>query len=418
MTKSPWKKKDEAKYAFDTYMTLSKKDGSPSECLRKDHFGFVLLRDSLRLNQSIPKSRADILLRESLRELSIGEKFDFDTLTKIVADRSSSWMGMRKSDYLVRTGMTIRPEKDLTINNIAILSKAPPEAGLIDLKDVCKNMTREQQLKLFTYKDMFAVCKAREPSEAVHNSFEVLSILRSAWNLSYNQDKRLVDYDDGKAINSILAQPIYTVHGMDGSSTGGAYWHNIHIHESQQTPLTSKWMATKHVLEQRDAFIGAVFASGDTSLSDRGMNTLFKKCLVSYGNALDERWAERRLIKLWTVLELINGAEKKGNLDRAIKRVSGLWAEPKLHSKMLYIIYSARNQLVHEGHLTYGVNDLAWLLKMYVEKSLMFMFGILGRFAHVEDYLSFLDILSSGKGVAEKKVELFKESIELDRFDF
>lgn len=248
--------------------------------------------------------------------------------------------------------------------------------------------------------------RGRSNEEAFENAINALDLLRGIWNLFLNSGGA-PRYTNGRPrpVNKILLAPIHTLHLPDGRLVDEKFWYDQgYMGAISRASISRPDLIRLKKFERRVR----------KRLKDSKDGKWLQDVIVRYCRALDEENFEFAFLKLWTTLEVLTGAGANDTYDTTIKKTANFFQNPDFHSQVLETLRRQRNSLVHRNESPYGLEQVVYRLKQYVESALMICvqnrFGFRSR-AELWDFLK----LPSDRKTLISKSRLYRKAIQLRR---
>ena len=239
-------------------------------------------------------------------------------------------------------------------------------------------------LRATKYRHVAVTTKGRSANEALSRALTALNVLRGVWTLygTAGSWRYYLGTPQAQRIGTFHAGPIYTLHYPDGKLTpDNMYWHDGPNPREQSLFEDSKlWQG----IEKR------------RGLALRRLDRLpYKQDLISllnrYVGALDQLDPNVAFLQMWGILERITNSIGK-DYEKVIDRVLWVFApeDRPSHREFLDALRFRRNQFVHSGNSTHEADQVAYLVKSYLDPHLLRLISNPFRVENLTEYAEYL----------------------------
>jgi len=204
--------------------------------------------------------------------------------------------------------------------------------------------------------------KGRTMFEAANNSMANLGLLRGLWTLFIQYGAWSLSFGGAreKRLGVIHAGPIHTLHNPDGSLVADLFWYEASFESPFDLYVPSDGWA-KIEKHRRWAMRRLKSLPYRRDLED---------LLVRYAAALDQADLDLAFIKLWSILEKLTDTVG-ANYEETVRRAVWVYDEPQLAAEMLGAMRTHRNRLVHSSQSADQRDQVAYMVKSFVEPHLL-----------------------------------------------
>jgi hypothetical protein len=248
--------------------------------------------------------------------------------------------------------------------------------------------------------------RGRSNEEGFESAIKTLDLLRGIWNLFLNQRSGpRTTNGRPRPVNQILLAPIHTLHLADGRLVNDNFWYD----QGYMGAINRAWLppADLKLLQKFEHYVRERLRVS----KDREW---LQALIVRYCRALDEENFQLALLKLWTTLEVLTGFGSNDTYDVTIKKTANFFKNPEFHSQVLETLRRQRNDLVHRNESPYGLEQVVYRLKQYVESALMITLQNRFGFRSRDELWDFLK-LPSDRNTLISKSQLYRKAIKLRR---
>lgn len=127
--------------------------------------------------------------------------------------------------------------------------------------------------------------------------------------------------------------------------------------------------------------------------------------IIRYARALDHLNLDVTLLQMWGLLEkMTNTVGEK--YDTTIKRTIWMSKEKDVDSQLLDALRTQRNQYVHAGMSGQYRDQVAYLIKGFVDEHLLRLLYNTFDVESLEDYATYLDLPSNLEHLRKKQLQL------------
>jgi hypothetical protein len=213
------------------------------------------------------------------------------------------------------------------------------------------------------YRLLKITTSGRSIFQAVGAALEALHLLRGLWSLfaTYGSWSFSLGGPERKRLGVIHTGPVHTLHLPDGTAAEDSlYWYEAEYTEDQPLFKHKDW--AKIETQRRWAMRRLACLEHRKSVED---------LLVRYAIALDQPNADIAFLKMWGILEKITNTVG-AKYDETIKRVIWIYSKSSrgLAKDVLESLRNQRNQYVHSGTSATESDQVAYLVKSFVDPHL------------------------------------------------
>lgn len=237
------------------------------------------------------------------------------------------------------------------------------------------------------YRLVMVTSVGRSKYEATDNALKSLSLLRGLWSLFATYGSWTIHGGSSprrKPIGVIHTGPIHTLHLTNGALVDNdLYWYEPDFTEEQPIFQPSKgW-------EQIEKNRRWAMKRLSTLEYRQDLETL----LIRYVDALDQSNPSIAFLKMWGILERVTDTIG-GNYDETINRV--VWTfhteSRPVTRNMLQSLRFRRNQYVHSGSSGGESDQVAYMIKYFVDPHLVRLISNPFKLKSIEEYGEFLSL--------------------------
>lgn len=267
---------------------------------------------------------------------------------------------------------------DLSIADLPARSIKVRGCTISSLKERGKKFTLPKLLPLHLHGSVFSKhmksskyrlvkisTEGRSEYDAAEGALNSLNLLRSLWSLfaTYGSWTRRFGITSKRPLGVVHTGPIYTLHLPDGKpAADDLYWYEPDFTGDEPIfqPPTGWEQLEKH---RQWAMKRLAAVEYRPDLED---------LLVRYAGALDQPNMDIALLQMWSILEKITDTTG-GKYDETIKRT--VWPyldqDRPLAKDMLESLRHRRNQYVHSGKAGQESDQIAYMIKSFVDPHLL-----------------------------------------------
>lgn len=296
--------------------------------------------------------------------------------------------------YVLITSLSVKsfPTEKILLRNCEIFSEPNPRAKYPlpsilasacgkDLHDHAELMSNSK------YLPMAITLEARTVHSAVEKALATLSLLRGLWSLIATAGKLEFSLFGGgvaEAIGVIHNGIVHTLHYPDGKSVNDhLYWYN------------ANYSKDKELFGPRNGWtrLEAARLSCMEKITNSRFGGELEDLLIRYAEALDQSNNDLAFLQLWGILERTTGTVGKA-YDDTIKRTAWLFGDSSrlIVKESLNWLRFRRNQYVHSGQSGDRSEQIARMLKTFVDQHLLFLIENPLELNSMEEYAQALSL--------------------------
>lgn len=279
------------------------------------------------------------------------------------------------TDYALVSSLSIKsfPRKSIRVRGLQISPlKAggrryrPPERIRFDPRFQCD--TGYQRVRVKT--------SGRTIHEAVANAMEALSLLRGLWNLlaTYGSWTISMGSKKQKSIGVIQTGPLHTLHRLDGTSVDDIYWYEPDFVEPRK--LFEPNMGWTSIEKNRRLAMRRI--------SRLPFKDDLEHLIIRYTAALDSTNLSVAFLQMWSILEKLTDTTM--HYDDTIQRAVWWFKDHHLAKELLESVRCCRNEYVHRARTKDDQDQIAFLVKAFVEPHLVHLIRNEFRVASLAEY--------------------------------
>lgn len=221
---------------------------------------------------------------------------------------------------------------------------------------------------------------ARSAIDAAERAIRSLTALRGMWNYIVNfQTYDSLILRKKQPFNKIVCGPIHTLHDVNGSPVEHPLWFDPHYQQPRPLFNIRKF---HNQLKTDEAKLRSI-------IKRKPAPDGFAEVFARYAEALDRPEAETSFLRLWAVLEFIGG--NQCSYDQIVKRVTYLCDNPDLAKQELTYAKDLRNSHVHHNEAIDAGGIAVYVLRVYVDILLDFVFSPPSKALTLAQSLEILD---------------------------
>ncbi len=239
--------------------------------------------------------------------------------------------------------------------------------------------------------------EGRTTHEATERALRALDLLRGLWTLFATFGSWSIGFGDRspKPIGIIHAGRTHTLHKPDGTPIDDIYWYDPHYPVEHKTFKPKKgW---KELEKSRRWAL--------RRLSRLAYRDALESLIVRYSRALDHANYDISFLHMWSLLEKITDTVG-ANYDKTIQRTVWMSEEKDIESQLLAALRCQRNQYVHAGTSGDQRDQIAYLVKLFVDAHLIRLIRNDFNVKDLEEYAAYLDLPSNTETLREKHQRL------------
>lgn len=270
-----------------------------------------------------------------------------------------------------------------------------------------------QHLSRTRYRLLRVSVSGRTIYEASETALAAINHLRALWNLFARIGSWSIRGGSSKAspLSVVHGGPVHTLHHPDGSPVDDVYWYEPSFVGDQKLfdASTKKWAYMERSRKWATKRIKAVSYGDDV-----------KHLLDRYVQALDSPNLDVAFLHMWGLLEKMTGTVG-ARYDDTVKRSVRLMTDRDTSVEMIEAVRSRRNQYVHSARSADDSDQIAYMVKSFVDPHLIWLlrndFGV----TSVEEYGEILGLSADSSALAGRCDRLMrdlrwtKKMIEVDK---
>ena len=259
-----------------------------------------------------------------------------------------------------------------------------------------------KHIKTSKYQLVKVSTEGRSKYDATERALNSLNLLRGLWSLITTYDSWTIrgGSTTRKPLGVIHTGPIHTLHFLNGSSVDdNLFWYDPDFTEDQSIYQPAKgW---KEIEKKR-------------RLAMRQLATLEYKndleaLLVRYAGALDQPNTDIAFLQMWSMLEKITdtiGAKYDETIERTLWPFTS--QDRFVFRNMLESLRYRRNQYVHSGKGDQESDQVAYMIKSFVDPHLFILITNQLNVHSLEEYGMFLALPTDAAVLEERKQMLVR----------
>ena len=344
----------------------------------------------------------------SLVRVAPGKPVELADFLKTADQSAAAFFRKPQEKYVLISSLSIDalPANRIAVLGCTISSLANGRGDRFPLPNVvrlhAKGSSFADHLNSTKYLTVKVETKGRSPHEAVSNSLTAVDLLRGLWSLLANYKSWGMHFGrpQRKPMGIIHSGPIQTLHFPDGRLVSeDIYWHDPDY--AGDRPLFEGGRRWANLEKNRKVSI--------KKLLTLDYRKDLQDLLVRYALALDQSNPDVAFLQMWGILEKITdtiGAK----YEETVSRVAWLYAgeERPFVKELLQSLRHSRNQYVHSGKISQEGDQVAYLMKSFLDPHLVKL--IINEFdvRSLEEYGRFLSLPSDLATLEnlQKKVKL------------
>lgn len=239
--------------------------------------------------------------------------------------------------------------------------------------------------------------EGRTIHEATEHALQALDILRGLWTLVATFGSSSISFGDQspKPIGIIHAGRTHTLHKPDGTPIDDIYWYDPHY------PVECKSFKPKKGWQELEKLRRWALRR----LSRLAYRDALESLIVRYSRALDHANYDISFLHMWSLLEKITDTVG-ANYDKTIQRTVWMSEEKDIESQLLAALRCQRNQYVHAGTSGDQRDQIAYLVKLFVDAHLIRLIRNDFDVKDLEEYAAYLDLPSNIETLRKKHQRL------------
>lgn len=238
--------------------------------------------------------------------------------------------------------------------------------------------------------------------EAAQRGLDALNLLRGLWTLLATRGSRSMSFGNLRyvRIGVIHAGPEHTLHHPNGELVGNIYWYDPDYGGDRELYKPNN---------------GWKRIEADRRWAARRMRRLpyrndIERLLIRYAAALDHSNLDVAFLQMWSILEKMTNTVG-GGYNETIRRATWSFADRHLARPLLESVRLRRNQFVHAAQSSQDRQEVAYMIKSFVEPHLLHLLRNDFRVESLEEYGEFLR-LPVNVETLEKRVEQARRAID------
>jgi hypothetical protein len=307
--------------------------------------------------------------------------------------------------YVLVTSLSVKslPIKRLKVGECEIISlenrdRYPLPKVLVSQSGpsrICKHLqfNKYQLIRIKTFgKSIF---------EAVDKALDSLNLLCGYWNLfsTIGSWSFSIGYTNYKPIGVVHAGPVHTLHHLNGTPVDNLYWYEPYFVEDHDLFCPKKW----DTIEKNRRWAMRKIRHLDYR---KEMENL----IARYTVALDQSNLDLFFLQIWSILEKLTDTIG-GKYDETIKRAIRIFPEERqVVKECLEALRFRRNQLVHAGKSVDNQDQIAYMIKSFVDPHLISLIRNDFKITSFEEYGQYLS-LPVNVDVLKKQLKLLKTAV-------
>jgi hypothetical protein len=258
-----------------------------------------------------------------------------------------------------------------------------------------------EHLRSSRYHLVKVATKGRSMHAGTANALNALNLLRGFWSLfaTFGSWSMTVGGTSRKPLGVIHTGPVHTLHTPDGQPVENLYWFDPDFTEDR--PLFSgngKW--AKIEKNRRTAM---------KRLAAHEYRQEVEELLIRYAGALDQPNPDLAFLQMWSILEKITDTVG-ANYDETIRRTVWLYSEESrpIARDMLESLRYRRNQYVHTGTMANDGDQVAYLIKDFIDPHLLKLIVNPFKVRSLAEYGTFLAMPTDLATLEERRRKLVR----------
>lgn len=228
--------------------------------------------------------------------------------------------------------------------------------------------------------------KGRTIHEATEYALRSLDLLRGLWTLFESFGSWSISFGDQspKPLGIIHTGRTHTLLKPDGKPIDNMYWYDPHYPE--EYPIFKPKRGWKKLEELRRKALNR--------LRRLAYYEAMEDLIVRYSQALDYANHDVSFLHMWSLLEKITGTVGL-SYDKTIQRTIWMSKERDTDSQLLAALRCQRNQYIHAGSSGSDRDQIANLMKQFVDVHLVLLLRNDFDVESLEEYAAYLDLPSN-----------------------
>jgi hypothetical protein len=285
-----------------------------------------------------------------------------------------------------------------TVTSLKERGKRFPLPKVLD--SLAHRATFANHLKSTKYRLIKVTTEGRSIFEATGKALNALTLLRGLWSLfsTYGSWSLSVGGPVRKPIGAIHTGPIYTLHLPDGrAASEELYWYDPDYTEDQSLfEHIDRWDAIEKNRRMAMRRLAALPYGREV-----------EELLIRYAVALDQPNTDIAFLQMWSILEKITDTVGT-NYDETIKRAIWIFSSKDrlLTKDLLESVRFLRNRYVHSGRSGQEGDQVAYLIKLFVDPHLKRLIANPFKIGSLEEYGKFLALPTDVKALEQQQRNL------------
>jgi hypothetical protein len=211
-----------------------------------------------------------------------------------------------------------------------------------------------------TFKRVAVATSGRSVHEAVNRATADLAVLRGLWTVLSTTGSWTMTFGNRtrKPLGMIHSGPIHTLHNIDGAPAENLYWYEPEFVDEIKPFKPKEW----EPIEKRRRW-------ALRRLRIVPYRRELREIIARYAVALDQVNLDVAFLHLWSLLEKITDTVG-ANYDETVSRTVWPYRDRELAAAMLRCMRLYRNRLVHAAHSGHEQDQVALMVKSFVDPHL------------------------------------------------
>ncbi len=217
--------------------------------------------------------------------------------------------------------------------------------------------------------------------EATDRAIDAVDLLRGLWTIpaTYGQWTMRMGYAKREPIGVIHSGPVHTLHNPDGSLAADLFWYEPHyVGDQKLFEPKDRW---KVIEKQR--------RRATQQLKRLPYRKDMEQLIIRFAGALDQPDPDVAFLRMWSILERITDTVG-ANYDETINRAMWVFEDRKVAKELLVHLRRHRNRYVHAAKSSDKGEEIAYMVKSFVEPHLVNLLCNDFAIGSVKEYGSFL----------------------------
>jgi hypothetical protein len=258
--------------------------------------------------------------------------------------------------------VTSLPAKSVRIRR-SVVRRLSGTGGRFRMPPVLEQHRRHSPppLRLAHYQTIGVTTVGRSVNEAISQALDDLTLLRGLWTLLSASGSWRISFGstERKPLGVMHVGPIHTLHHPGGEFAVDSFWHEPDSFEDA------------NLYEPSD---GWDRVEKERRWTLRRMKSLpyrrdLEDLIARYAIALDQMNPDITFLHLWSILEKLTDTIG-ANYDETVRRAVWAYRDRKLAGEMLESMRLHRNRLVHTARSSEKPDQIAYMVKSFVEPHL------------------------------------------------